>query len=336
MSRILRRRAGLVVAAALIIGATSAVPAAMAAPASDADGIAAAITSAAPLALGQQQVATANHGKGKPTDTVGGDVEVTTPATGNGKVSVTSRHGRGSVRFALPAAADTQASVSADGTVTYAGDVPVGVRVFDSGVQVSTVIGAADSAHTFSYPLDLPAGSHIEPAPDGGVLFIGADGGLLGGFAAPWAKDAAGTAVPTHYTFDGTTVTQVVDHVDGAQYPVVADPYLWIDLISSASWQYNSGYGWTLRVSPTAWARANAGSHQVGIYDWNELYSKYKNSGLNTNLGGMEDQLICHQEFVAIWSPTKSTWNLDEWRPDVSYLATVNARCNPGGSTIFD
>jgi hypothetical protein len=53
----------------------------------------------------------------------------------------------------------------------------------------------------------------------------------------------------------------------------------------------------------------------------------------------MRDQLICHEQWVAIWSPSKSTWNLDEWRPDVSYAATVNAKCNsgqPGGGKIID
>lgn len=50
----------------------------------------------------------------------------------------------------------------------------------------------------------------------------------------------------------------------------------------------------------------------------------------------MKDQYICHQQIVAIRDPLKATWNLDEWRADVGYLATVNAFCNPGGKSIFD
>lgn len=71
-------------------------------------------------------------------------------------------------------------------------------------------------------------------------------------------------------------------------------------------------------VAPTGWARLNAGGYAVGVARWNELYSKYRNRGLNTNLDGMRDQFICHQQIVALRSPRKPTWNLDEWRPNVS------------------
>ena len=75
-----------------------------------------------------------------------------------------------------------------------------------------------------------------------------------------------------------------------------------------------------------------------GVAGWNELYSKYKNigRGIKKNLNGMRDQYICHQQIVAIRAPNKASWNLDEYRPDVGYAATVNAQCNPGGKNIFD
>jgi hypothetical protein len=101
-------------------------------------------------------------------------------------------------------------------------------------------------------------------------------------------------------------------------------------------WTYHSGLGWTLEVTPTTWARNHAGDYLIGVYDWSELYSKYKNRGLNTNLNGMRDQLICHQVVVAVTDPGKATWNIDEWRPDVGYWQTLNSRCNPGGSKFFD
>ncbi|MFB9240304.1 DUF2599 domain-containing protein [Massilia antarctica] len=83
----------------------------------------------------------------------------------------------------------------------------------------------------------------------------------------------------------------------------------------------------------------NAGGYLVGVGGWNELYSKYKNRGLNTNLGSVRNQFICHQQVVAVVQPNKASWNIDEWRRDVGYLATVNARCNPGqpgGGKVID
>jgi hypothetical protein len=261
------------------------------------------------------------------------------PAGASGRVTVTSRTSSRSVSVGLPLAAAGSAKVAASGAVVYSDtgrSAAAGVRVFDSGVQIATVLGSASSPRSFSYPLTLPAGAHIQSLDKGGLVFVSADGNALGGFAAPWATDANGKTVATTYQVQGNTVVQQVQTDASTAYPVVADPYLWIDLISSASWSYHSGYGWTLEVTPTTWARAQAGSYLVGTYDWNELYSKYKNSGLNTNLNGMRDQLICHQVVVAVVSPTKATWNLDEWRPDVGYVQTVNSRCNPGGSVIWD
>jgi len=115
-----------------------------------------------------------------------------------------------------------------------------------------------------------------------------------------------------------------------ATTPVARQAWLGRDLISSASWEHLAP-GWTLRVTPTRWARAHAGRYEVGVAGWNELYSKYRNRGLNQNLDGMRDQWICHQQFVAVREPRRATWNLDEWRPNVSYAETVRARCNPGG-----
>jgi hypothetical protein len=266
-------------------------------------------------------------------------VVVTVPARASGQLNVTSRYGGKRFSLGLPAAANATAAIATSGAVTYddaAHGVALGVRTFNSGVQIATVIATPQADHTFTYPLSLPAGGHIEALEGGGLVFLSADGKLLGGFAAPWAKDVNGSPVTTSYQIQGNKVIQHVQVSAAAAYPVVADPYLWIDLISSAAWTYNSGYGWTLKVSPTGWARANAGSYLVGTYDWNELYDKYKNRGLNTNLSGMRDQLICHQQIVAVVSPTKATWNLDEWRPNVGYLQTVNASCNPGGTKWFD
>jgi Protein of unknown function (DUF2599) len=135
-----------------------------------------------------------------------------------------------------------------------------------------------------------------------------------------------GRNIPTRYVVQGSSITQVVDHRQaGIQYPVTADPWLFRDLISSANWDYRPGYGYTLSVTPTTWSRTFGGAYAVGAAGWNELYSKYSGRGLNTNLDGMRDQFICHQQFAF----TQSTYNLDEWRPNVSYTSTVKARCNP-------
>lgn len=102
------------------------------------------------------------------------------------------------------------------------------------------------------------------------------------------------------------------NHLSGnVRYPVVADPWLGLALVSNATCKQDNLCRWTLAVTPTLWARLQAGGYLPGVAGWNELYAKYKNvgRGIKVNLGGMADQYICHQQVVAIRLPTKSTWN---------------------------
>jgi hypothetical protein len=97
----------------------------------------------------------------------------------------------------------------------------------------ATVIKIANPAAPTSYasPLNLPGGSTAALAPDGSVSIREA-GRPVGSFRPPWARDAAGQALSTHYVLTGDAtagyvLTQVVSTV-GATFPVTADPhYTW-------------------------------------------------------------------------------------------------------------
>jgi hypothetical protein len=128
----------------------------------------------------------------------------------------------------------------------------------------------------------------------------------------------------------GSAGQQINYYSHNVAYPVNTDPLIVgpirLDMIQSASWEHHQ-QGWTLRVTPTTWARANFGNPTAGDAGWAELYSKYKDKGrgIHTNINGMKDQFRCHVGFAF----NKPTWDLDEWRPDVGYVKTVAARCNP-------
>jgi len=254
----------------------------------------------------------------------GGGEVVVSRDPGDG-IDVTTASGE-AIQVALPD--EGAGRHTGDGTVVFGDRDGAASMVVpaDDGVQILTTIVDDHAATEFRYDLDLPAGATLTTDPGSGVVAIlDADGEPIGSFGAPWARDASGAEVPTHYEITAGSLVQVVDHRSGSYaYPVVADPWLGFSLVKSASWTRRDGQ-WTLMVTPTGWARANGGGYLPGKAGWNELYSKYKNKGLNTNLGGMKDQFICHAQ-LAFFKPT---WNLDEGRKDLSYAATLAWGCNP-------
>lgn len=177
----------------------------------------------------------------------------------------------------------------------------------------------------------LAEGEALFSNPSGFIVVRGSSGVPRAYVTPAWAVDAAGQSVPTSYTISGSTITQHVDTSSpNIRFPVIADPWMGGNLVDKATWS-KSKSGWTLKVTPTGWARSITFIFNLpvsvfaGYAGWDELYARYKNKGLNTNLGGMEDQYVCHLQFA----PLKDTWNVVEWRPNVSYASTVAQLCNP-------
>ena len=225
-----------------------------------------------------------------------------------------------------------KSKVALDNSIIYPDydeETDVAVQVFNDAARILTILNGKNAPSEFSYEIVLPAGVELVKDEESGALIIlDSEDKFMGGFAPPWAIDSDGKEVPTHFDIQGNHLIQVIDHTDSnINYPVVADPWMGWDLIESAYWDYRSP-GMTLFVSPTWLARAWGGYYFMGIHSWNEVYFKYRtlnNFLLLDNYWGMRDQHICHQQHA--WF--KPTWNLDVWRPDVSYFQTVIALCNP-------
>lgn len=241
------------------------------------------------------------------------------------------------IGIGLPEGVEVDDGVVTDsGAVVYEGDkVDVAVQAVEDGsVRISTVIADAGSPHEFTYELSLPASATLKLLDDGSIAIM-ADGSWLGGVAAPWATDAVGRPVETRYVVDGQSFTQVVEAGSGAVYPIVADPWPGISLVSSTKWEYNSTYkGYTLKVYPTWWGRygvwptaAVATYWMIRSAFWSEV--KAKTWGTREENTSMRDQLYCHIDFVRLKEPNRTSWNLDTWRPVVSYATMIKTLCNP-------
>lgn len=105
--------------------------------------------------------------------------------------------------------------------------------------------------------------------------------------------------------------------------------YTYNDYFSSVSWITRDGKD-SLSISPKAILTTNLPSGNVGYAHignaWNKLLSRHKNDSKFKNQTGMMNQYLCHAQFAGGY---KTPWNIEPWRPSVSYAATVIAACNP-------
>ncbi len=95
-----------------------------------------------------------------------------------------------------------------------------------TGMSNDIVINSLDAPASYSTRITVSRGQSVKSTPDGGYEVVDQKGKVSALVAAPWAEDATGTAVPTHYQFHGDVLTQVVDfHRPGVVFPVTADPF---------------------------------------------------------------------------------------------------------------
>jgi hypothetical protein len=210
-----------------------------------------------------------------------------------------------------PASPTARHAVSA-GRITITVDAPPGATVASTpgkGV-VRIVVSGLDTGQSATLALSKPVSAHLELLGDLSVAVV-EDSTTLGGFAP----------------IDTDTVASEADvatpHVSGRTLTVTTDgdalvTSLGVGTPRSATWGTHDG-GRSLAVDPNTWARA---AGQAGAdATWSAVIAAHPDA----NTPGMHDQLTCH----SIGAPTKATWNLEPWRPDVGLLATIAARCNP-------
>lgn len=229
----------------------------------------------------------------------------------------------GSISLQLPFADDAHdAVVIADGIVAYDnrnGSLSVPVVKTEGSLQVTTVIVEASAPTEYRYDLTIPEGGAINELDNGALVIVDENGSFRAGIAPAWAKDANGAEVPTHYVVNGSSVTQVVEHGPTVSYPVVADPYLSVQMVKGVYWEKRDPRGLTLVVTPTDGARLFGGAYLAGVGGWPEVEARVGDQSVQ-----MEWQYICHQQFAFL----KATWNLDTWVSRNSYADSIANKCN--------
>lgn len=182
-----------------------------------------ALPDAEPVVVGELE----DDGSFVPTDS---DSVVQLPTAGSGE----------QVGFELPIEGAT-VSTTEGGSAVFA-DKETGVEVSVQGVNTEELEGIesamralitipdAQAPLEYEFPLDLPEGARASVQDEGGVLIENQDGELISAVGTPWAVDAEGKKLDTHFSIRDGVLVQRVEH-ENAVYPVVADPIWFVPIV---------------------------------------------------------------------------------------------------------
>jgi hypothetical protein len=96
-------------------------------------------------------------------------------------------------------------------------------------------------------------------------------------------------------------------------------------LVTAAHWSATT-QGFRLSVRPSRAGRAHAATHPKRALTEALGAAGPRPLTLTSSMSrSLTNQLECH----AVFARTKPRWNLETWRPDIGFTATVLAACNP-------
>ncbi|WP_431245302.1 hypothetical protein [Leifsonia xyli] len=171
----------------------------------------AAIQEVAPQALASATTGGATEDAAVQASTADG-LEVQLPVDAADGVQVSLPGGGVSIGLPFADQATDATASQVPGVVVYDnnnGSSTVPVVHADGTVQINTFIENANAPKRYDYSLTVPEGQHARLLEDGSVYVGSEDGQAVSAIIpAPWAKDAHGTAVATHYELSGNTLTQ--------------------------------------------------------------------------------------------------------------------------------
>lgn len=179
-----------------------------------------------------------------------GDVRAEIPV--DPEEPLTLQSGNGSeISITLPRGDHNAEEPAREGSGAVSHDLGDGSRIVpairsNGIVQILSVLQDAGAPTSFDYDVAVGNGGSLVAAADGGVRLLDGVGQEVASVAAPWAVDASGKHIPTHFVLRQNRLTQIVDtaSVADVQYPVVADPavsvtytqYRVVDVSKTANW----------------------------------------------------------------------------------------------------
>lgn len=202
----------------------------------------------------------------------------------------------------------------------------------DGSVQTAAVINSAESSELLIFKLKIPKGATASLLETGEVVIIDLSGKMLAGISAPWALDYKGQAVETWFELAEGELIQHIEHQDrGFNYPIVADPWLGLDLYGWPSINTVSGQGYRINVTPTNWGISFDGPGTWFAHR-DEVVTKLGSQSWRWTTT-IQEQFYCHIAGLPFSLPE---YNMESWSPLVNWFASLTLyRCNPYSGSWF-
>ncbi|WP_165368025.1 DUF2599 domain-containing protein [Phytoactinopolyspora endophytica] len=153
------------------------------------------------------------------------------------------------------------------------------------------------------------------------LLASGLPHGLAHGATGPAARpdsDASPHQISAKIVSSSDRSGDPLSELDGSTGQATSGTY-----IDEVGWIPDQN-GQRLAVYPT-----DHGRYEAPASEWPDAWDEVVRMEPDADHPHMRDQFRCHVEFARIAEVDKPSWNLELWRPDVGYLATVLASCNP-------
>ncbi|WP_148272799.1 hypothetical protein [Microbacterium testaceum] len=195
-----------------------------------------------------------------------GDVRAEIPVDSEEPLTLQSGNGP-EISITLPRGDGDEDEPAREGSGAVSHDLGDGSRIVpairsNGIVQILSVLHDAGAPTSFDYDVAVGTGGSLVAAADGGVRLLDAAGEEAASVAAPWAVDASGKQIPTHFVLGQNRLTQIVDttSVVDVQYPVVADPAVSVTYYRYSAVNVSRTYNWTNKAIQLAICKVQSGA----------------------------------------------------------------------------
>lgn len=207
------------------------------------------------------------------------------------------------LRVTLPNYSDnTNGKLVGNGLVAFDGknDSTNAVQALDNGgTRMYTVIKSEKAATRYAYGISMPEGGKLSLVSTGGAKITGANGEVVASIAPPWAKDANGKSLKTHYSVEGNKLVQYVEHqFKGVAYPVTADPWF--------AWSWN---GVSVYFSRDETRAISMGVGAAAVYAARTPITAAAAFVMYETASWARDRGYCVAAWKGFWSP----WAVSAW-----------------------